>query len=455
MPKDNEQILIVGCGVFGLSTALHLSSTPALRSKYHVTALDAHAIPSPLSAATDYNKIIRAEYADMFYSKLSVEAMKSWENDPLFSSEFIQCGRFTLTPKGAQNQLRAKYEQQGLQNLKILGYDVGGVKEIGSGRELGSIVPEFKDNQFEDSINGTFNPKAGYGRAARSLTAVYKQCVKQGVIFHFGDDGTAVKVVQNQAGEESIEVKSGKVYSADKILVCTGALSGSLLDLSTQVRTLGLFVTHIKLTPEEFAKYHKMPIFFSSELGYYFPPDPETRELKIALTYSDTSNRVADPHNLGKFITLPQYKIDNPQHTFLAKDEPKVRYLLGQTIPALSNHKLHDSKICWISDTPKSHFVIDKVPRSNSIFVATGDAGHAYKFLPNIGKYIKNLLQEGYWPDEDVKAKWGWKYGKDAEFPAQFETRAKRFHFDLKEVPVENWFIEEEEREEPRTQCKL
>ncbi|KAH3682091.1 hypothetical protein WICPIJ_006940 [Wickerhamomyces pijperi] len=445
---NKQQILIVGCGVFGLSTALHLSSTAELRSKYQVTAIDAHSIPSPLSAATDYNKIIRAEYADFFYSKLSVEALKLWEDDPMYSKEFVQCGRFTLTPKGAAK--RAQYEKQGLDNLKKLGYDVNsGIKRIESGEELAETVPEFKDNQFGDDIKGVYNPKAGYGRAARSLVAVYKQCVKQGVVFHFGDDGDAIEILRSSVnGSESVKVQSGKVYNADKIMVCTGASTGKLLDLSTQVKTLGLFVTHIKLTPEEYTKYHNMPIFFSSELGYFFPPDPETLELKIALTYSDTSNKVSDPHNDGKFITLPSYKINNPEHTFLAIDEPKVRHVLRQTIPSLASHQLHDSKICWISDTPKSHFVIDKVPGMKNVFVSTGDAGHAYKFLPNIGKYIKQLLIDGEWETgSELHSKWGWKYGKEAEFPAQFETRAKRLHFDLKDInEIQGGWFEEKEK---------
>lgn len=49
-----QSILIIGGGTFGCSTALHL----ARRGYENLTVLDAHAVPSPISAGNDINKII-------------------------------------------------------------------------------------------------------------------------------------------------------------------------------------------------------------------------------------------------------------------------------------------------------------------------------------------------------------------------------------------------------------
>lgn len=49
-----SKILILGGGTWGCSTALHL----ARRGYEDVTVLDAHPIPSPISAGNDVNKIV-------------------------------------------------------------------------------------------------------------------------------------------------------------------------------------------------------------------------------------------------------------------------------------------------------------------------------------------------------------------------------------------------------------
>lgn len=49
-----SKILILGGGTWGCSTALHLTR----RGYKDVTVLDAHPIPSPISAGNDVNKIV-------------------------------------------------------------------------------------------------------------------------------------------------------------------------------------------------------------------------------------------------------------------------------------------------------------------------------------------------------------------------------------------------------------
>ena len=68
-PSKEARILIVGAGVFGLSTALEL----AQQGYKNIKVLDRGAeIPSPYSAGFDLNKIVRAEYEDPFYTDLAL-----------------------------------------------------------------------------------------------------------------------------------------------------------------------------------------------------------------------------------------------------------------------------------------------------------------------------------------------------------------------------------------------
>lgn len=65
-------VLIVGAGTFGLATAHQLASS----GYSNITVLDRDdCVPSRYSAASDLNKIIRAEYADGFYTDMALVSL--------------------------------------------------------------------------------------------------------------------------------------------------------------------------------------------------------------------------------------------------------------------------------------------------------------------------------------------------------------------------------------------
>lgn len=75
---SKQKVLVVGCGVFGLSTCIELR-----KRGYEVEAFDITPPPSPWAASNDLNKVIRASYADEDYCKLALEAIKAWKLDPV------------------------------------------------------------------------------------------------------------------------------------------------------------------------------------------------------------------------------------------------------------------------------------------------------------------------------------------------------------------------------------
>lgn len=78
--KDEPSTLIIGAGVFGASTAYHLSLQYKDPSK--ITILDRTPNPPAPAASTDINKIIRADYSSAFYTGIAYEAMEAWSSWP-------------------------------------------------------------------------------------------------------------------------------------------------------------------------------------------------------------------------------------------------------------------------------------------------------------------------------------------------------------------------------------
>ncbi|CUM64500.1 uncharacterized protein PRCAT00002105001 [Priceomyces carsonii] len=410
-----EEVLIVGCGVFGLSTAVEMA-----KRGYKVTALDAYPVPSPWSASADYNKIVRTEYDNMFYTELALEALESWRTDPDLSKVYSECGRITITPK--HHSGRIEFEKRSIENLKSLSR-ASDIKHYANVGDFARDFKQFGNNGFSEDTKITFNPECGLGHAAKSLLIMKQRAEILGVHFKFGKGYETVNVVQKNE-RNYVLTKNGSMFTADKILICAGAGTARIVNLHNQTNATGLFVGHIKLTEDEYEKYKDIPIVFSAEDGYYFPPDPDTRIIKIAAAVDESCNVVTD--QFKNHISLPRYKTHYPYDTIPKTSARDITAFLEKTLPDLAYHKIINPKICWISDTVDSNFLIDKIPDYSNVFVATGDSGHAYKFLPNIGKYISDRLEDKL--DLVSTERWSWK---ENNRPKSLDWRVKRKKIDL------------------------
>lgn len=396
----NGPVLIVGCGVFGLSTALEL-----VRNGHYVHLIDKFEPPSPWSAANDFNKIIRCEYNNPIYLKLSVEALHLWRSDPLYKKSYNECGRILVTPLSHKN--RIKFEREGIEMLK----------SIGEGNEYiifkgGKAFPEkmtfFKNNSIPDDQEVKFNPESGLGVSAQTLSDVYNYLKNHpNVICTFGESGDVVNLKKFSDNTVGVITKSGYIHNASTVLLCAGANTGSIVNLENQQSAIGLFVTHIKLSDSEYENFKDMPILFDAELGYFFPPDHKTKIMKVCLSGVRVKRIISDPFNKNMDISLPRYHNEFPNDTIPKDSVSILRSLLKKYIPELSNHRFIGSKICWIGDRDGSNFLIDKIPNLGNCFIATGDSGHAFKFFPNIGKYIIQTIDGTL--DESIATMWKWK----------------------------------------------
>ncbi|KAJ5092452.1 hypothetical protein NUU61_007322 [Penicillium alfredii] len=71
-----SEVLIIGTGVFGISTTYHLAQQSTTPSS--ITVPDQAPLPSPHAASIDVNKIVCADYSSPLYMDLALEAMDAW-----------------------------------------------------------------------------------------------------------------------------------------------------------------------------------------------------------------------------------------------------------------------------------------------------------------------------------------------------------------------------------------
>src|SRR5262249_30262734 len=73
MTGDHFDLIVVGGGVFGLSTALE-----AGRRRRTVLVVDRGTVPNPIAASFGPSRKIRSTYLDPHYTRLALEAMEGW-----------------------------------------------------------------------------------------------------------------------------------------------------------------------------------------------------------------------------------------------------------------------------------------------------------------------------------------------------------------------------------------
>jgi sarcosine oxidase/L-pipecolate oxidase len=79
-------------------------------------------------------------------------------------------------------------------------------------------------------------------------------------------------------------------------------------------------------------------------------------------------------------------------------------------VQGLENRPWKEARICWYSDTRDGEWLIDYHPGWKGLFVATGDSGHGYKFLPNLGEKIVDVMQG---QGGKLGEKWQWREMKN------------------------------------------
>lgn len=259
-----SETLIVGAGIFGISTAYHLalqSSNPS-----SITILDRGPAPSTDAASTDINKIVRADYSNPLYTRLGLEAIDAWKNSPLFKDKGVyhQTGWIMMNERGSDLAARIRRNFGDIARSDPLEMMTEG--EVRRG--WGGVLKDADLSPFESFF---FNPLAGWADAGRALKIMADEAVRLGVRYQVGE---ASRLILGDDGVKGVETRNGDVHAADKVLLCTGAWTSQLmasleaeLDLpaedcvESQMTAAGVCVAHIRLAEDERRFYDRLPVY--------------------------------------------------------------------------------------------------------------------------------------------------------------------------------------------------
>ncbi|PPQ88449.1 hypothetical protein CVT25_011575 [Psilocybe cyanescens] len=383
LPRQ-EKVVIVGAGCFGISTGYHLLQ----RGYTDVTILDrSTTLPAPDAASNDLNRVIRSSYDDGFYARLAREAISSWKDRETWGDTYHESGVVVL---GHSSSGQETYADKSYKNDVAMGATVKILKESNAIRSVFS--PQVHTGSF-GQCSGYLNSDGGWANAGQGLTLLINKV--RDLSGNVVPEKCVVKILREKHGATGVECSDGTIFSASLVIIATGSWTPSAfpdLGLGEICLATGQCVAMIQLSDSEADAYRDCPVVVDFSSGFYIFPPNDDNIVKMALhsagfTHFDDTNGM---------ISTPRTVVSDPINGLLVPRDSlqDMRMYLGKIYPDLNRKPFTATRLCWYNDSPDGDWVISRHPKDRKIIVATAGNGHAYKFLPVIGRLVADLVED-------------------------------------------------------------
>jgi glycine/D-amino acid oxidase-like deaminating enzyme len=353
-------VVVVGAGVMGAWTALL-----ARRHGWRTTLLDAFGAGHSRATSGDESRIIRSSHgSDSLYSRWSREAREAW----------IVLGDATgerlFVPAGALWFARADdgFEADSERTLRDLGIPVERLRPA----EVGARWPQMAADDLAFAI---FEPEAGLLMARRGVAAVARQFEAEGGLFELASVGPGKRRARRLL---DVTGPDGRRIAADQFVFAAGPwlprlfpdVAGDLIRVTKQdVIFIGPPAGDGRFGADQ------LPCWVDYAAAFYGMPAVDGRGMKLA---PDRYGPVFDPSHGERIV--------DPESVRLAR-----RYL-ARRFPELVDAPVVETRVCQYETTPDTHFVIDRHPAFDNVWLVGGGSGHGFKHGPVIGRHVVGRL---------------------------------------------------------------
>jgi glycine/D-amino acid oxidase-like deaminating enzyme len=239
---------------------------------------------------------------------------------------------------------------------------------------------------FEGIDWGLYEPKSGYLTARTSCQAVVEGFAAEG--------GEYIPAAVHAEGLESgakdgIRLTDGSRVQADRYVFACGPWMGRLFPktLGGRIRATQQDVFFFGV-PAGDARFHEMqlPVWADHRGRFlYGIPGHGGRAFKIA---DDTRGPAFDPTSGERVASVERSR--------LAREYMEFRF------PGMRGAPLIKGRVCQYEQTADSHFILDRHPADERIWLLGGGSGHGFKHGPALGEMAACLVMR----DEEAAPVW-------------------------------------------------
>ena len=214
---SHARYVIIGAGIHGLSTALHLAEK--LRATgatigaggARIVVLDKSGIGAGASGIAC--GVVRNNYYQPAMRELMAHSVSVWESDPEAYS-YHAVGYMQISPEVMHPQVRTIYEQQ-----RAIGYDSVFIEGEADSRDY--MLARFNDWQAKNITSVLHEKRGGYANNMASLRGLAAKARALGVEIIEGVTVTGLRSGNGSAAITSVETSAGSI-DCDEIVVGVG-----------------------------------------------------------------------------------------------------------------------------------------------------------------------------------------------------------------------------------------
>lgn len=353
--QDVFDLIVVGGGVFGLSTALE-----AGRRGRRTLCVDRGGVPNPVAASYGPSRKIRSTYLDPHYTRLAVEAMAEWRRleTETGTELYVAAGNLNVSDGAADTHLDTLEANARRGGAKVRRLDADALRR------------EFP--QFRRGRRALLEEEAGFLRATDCVLALRALAEEHGVRFATGHDADV------SHGGGFVEVTTDAVtHRARQVVVAAGGWSKRLFpELGRALWQCQQGIMYLEGVPAEFCLPAFVP-YSGADTGFYgFPAEPGRVGFKLA------RHLVTDP------IDNPDFDRSTTPSGFAEAAGEFLRDWFG--LEPRDYRASYES--CMYNLSTSNDFLLDFHPDKPGVFLATAGSGHGFKFGSILGQIVLDRL---------------------------------------------------------------
>jgi sarcosine oxidase subunit beta len=361
---DTADVVVVGGGVVGASTAFHLAargiSRVVLCERYWPAA----------GASGKSGALVRTHYTNAPEARLahlSLNYFRHW-SDAVGHGDcgFLNCGMVRMVSAENIPRLQANVDM-----LEAIGVNT----QVVGPAELRELAPSWR---VEDVVAAAWEPDSGCADPVATTHGFLDAARSLGVDVRLHTEARAVDV----AGGRVAGVQTGNgAIETPAVVIAGGAWTVPLLrDLGIDVHLMPVRVqVALFRRPPQHGGAHPVCIDGINDL-WFRPEGPGWSSTLVGA--ASRRSPLADPDGLDEGVDT-----DYVQH---------ARQELAKRIPEMADSPMRGGWAGAITMTDDGKPIIDRHPAIEGCFVFTGDSGSSFKTAPAIGRIFAEWIADGY-----------------------------------------------------------
>lgn len=358
---QSADIVVIGGGVTGVSTAFHLAQAGAGK----IVVVEKQHLASGASGKS--GALVRMHYTNEPESRLaraSLDYFQNWGDLVGGDCGFQQIGMLFFAPRDTRDDLELNVAMQ---------------REVGINTQLitAADVLEIDPDVYVDDIDvAAWEPESGFADPNATTFSMARAALDLGV--EFLQHTRALRILTEGQRVTGVETSHG-VINTPQIVIAAGAWANSLFE------PLGIDLG-LKPVPARVAAFR-----------WSFDRAPRH------VTYIDRANgtwaRPLDGVSTLGGCELAQLGDVDPEHVIESLDQPQIdvtRQQLAKRFPSIQHSTMRGNWAGVLMMSPDAHPIIGRLDGYDGLYCIAGDSGTSFKTAPAIGKCLSELITTGH-----------------------------------------------------------